>query len=87
MGMTSQQFMDNADSGYDAFLQTKAKEISDTYPTLDLQYTGNYAGQSATQKEKLNESVAKIGDIDSRITQLKDLFAKNGTEVWPTKDK
>jgi len=58
--MTSQQFIDNADAGYDSFLKTKAKEISDTYPTLDIEYTGNYAGQSPTQKEKLNESVTKI---------------------------
>lgn len=87
MNMTSQQFIDNADSGYDAFLKTKAKEISDTYPTLDIEYTWNYAWNSATQKEKLNESVTKIGDIDSRISQLKSLFEKNGTEVWPTADK
>lgn len=85
--MTSQQFIDNADAGYDSFLKTKAKEISDTYPTLDIEYTGNYAGQSPTQKEKLNESVTKIWDIDSRISQLKALFEKNGTEVWPTADK
>jgi hypothetical protein len=35
----------------------------------------------------LNESVTKIGDIDRRMTRLRELFEENGTETWPTAAK
>lgn len=85
--MTSEQFINNADAGYTQFLDKKAKELSDTYPTVDIAYTPTYAQNSAPQREKLNDSIAKISDIDDRISQLKKLFEKNWTEVWPTEAK
>ena len=87
MWMTSQQFINNADAGYGEFLNNKSKELSSTYPTIDISYTPTYAQNSPTQREKLNDSVAKISDIDDRLTQLKKLFEKNWTEVWPTEAK
>ena len=85
MWMTSQQFMDKAEAGYDKFLKQKEQEISNTYPTLNIQFTPSYSTMSAIQREKLNESLTKIGDIDQRIQQFKKLFIENGTEVLPTK--
>lgn len=58
--MSSEQFTDSAQTGYDAFLASKAQEINSTYPTLQVEFTPSYANISATQKEKLNESMTKI---------------------------
>lgn len=85
--MTSQQFINNADAWYTQFLDSKAKEISDTYQTLDISYTPTYSQNSPTQREKLNESITKIWEVDSRLNQLLDLFEKSWTEVLPTKTK
>ena len=72
--MSSEQFVDSAQTGYDAFLASKAKEINSTYPTLQVEFTPSYSTLSATQREKLNESMTKIGDIDMRLEKLKNLF-------------
>lgn len=85
--MTSEQFVDSAGEWYDKFLREKENEINSVYPTLNIEFTPSYNNISATQKEKLNESLTKIWDIDQRIGQLKKLFEENGTEVWPTKAK
>lgn len=86
--MNSQKFIQNADAWYTKFLESQAKEISAEQPTLDIVYNPQkYSAISATQREKLNESVIKIGDIDRRITRLRELFDENGTEVIPTKAK
>lgn len=87
LGMTSEQFVDSAQTWYDNFLTNKAKEINSTYPTLQVEFTPSYSNLSATQKEKLNESMTKIWDIDQRLEKLKELFVKSWTEVLPTKDK
>ena len=87
LGMTSEQFANNASTGYDKFLRSKEQEINATYPTLQVEYTPSYASISATQREKLNESMTKIGDIDMRLEKLKKLFNENGTEVLPTNAK
>lgn len=85
--MSSEKFVDSAQNGYDTFLASKAQEINSTYPTLQVQFTPSYSTLSATQREKLNESMTKIGDIDMRLEKLKNLFATSGTEVLPTKAK
>lgn len=85
--MTSEQFVDSAQDGYSAYLASKEQEINSTYPTLQIKFTPSYSNISATQKEKLNESMTKIGDIDQRIERLKTLFKKSWTEVLPTKTK
>lgn len=85
--MTSEQFVDSAGEWYDKFLREKENEINSVYPTLNIEFTPSYNNISATQKEKLNESLTKIWDIDQRIGQLKKLFEENGTEVLPTKAK
>lgn len=86
--MNSQKFIQNADAWYAKFLESQAKEISDEQPTLDIVYNPQrYSAMSATQREKLNESVTKIGDIDRRMTRLRELFEENGTETWPTAAK
>lgn len=87
LGMTSEQFTSSADEWYNQFLRQKENEINSAYPTLNIEFTPSYNGISATQKEKLNESMTKIWDIDQRIEQLKTLFEKYGTEVFPTKAK
>jgi hypothetical protein len=58
--MTSEQFINNADVGYNEYLKTKAQEISSQYPTLNVEFTPSYSNNSATQREKLNESMTKI---------------------------
>lgn len=85
--MTSEQFAENANSGYSAYLASKEQEINSTYPTLNIQFTPSYATISATQREKLNESMTKIGDIDRRLERLKTLFNESWTEALPTKTK
>lgn len=85
--MTSEQFIDSANEWYNQYIQDKAKEISSTYPTLNIEFTPSYANISATQREKLNDSLTKIWDIDQRLQKLKDLFWEVWTEVWPTKKK
>jgi murein DD-endopeptidase MepM/ murein hydrolase activator NlpD len=85
--MTSEQFTNNASTWYDQFLRSKEKEINSTYPTLQIEFTPSYASLSATQREKLNESMTKIGDIDMRLEKLKKLFNDNWTEVLPTQAK
>ena len=86
--MNSQRFIQNADAWYTKFLESQAKEISAEQPTLDIVYNPQkYSAISATQREKLNESVTKIGDIDRRMTRLRELFEENGTETWPTAAK
>lgn len=86
--MNSQGFIQNADAWYTKFLESQAKEISAEQPTLDIVYNPQkYSAISATQREKLNESVTKIGDIDRRMTRLRELFEENGTETWPTAAK
>lgn len=86
--MNSQRFIQNSDAWYTKFLESQAKEISAEQPTLDIVYNPQkYSAISATQREKLNESVTKIGDIDRRMTRLRELFEENGTETWPTAAK
>lgn len=58
--MTSEQFVDSAGERYDKFLREKENEINSVYPTLNIEFTPSYNNISATQKEKLNESLTKI---------------------------
>jgi hypothetical protein len=44
---------------------------------LQIEFTPSYASLSPTQREKLNESMTKIGDIDMRLEKLKKLFNDN----------
>ncbi len=85
--MTSEQFTESAQTWYDSYLTNKAKEINSTYPTLQVEFTPAYSTLSATQREKLNDSMTKIWDIDQRIEKLKTLFNKSWTEILPTNDK
>lgn len=85
--ITSEQFTNSAEKWYKEYLQNKSKEISSEYPNLNIEYTNNYASNTASQKEKLNESLTKIADVDRRISRLKELFTKYWTEVWPTDAK
>lgn len=87
MNMTSQQFIDNASEWYNSYLKEKEQEINSIYPTLNVEFTPSYSTISATQREKVNESMKKIWDIDQRIEKLKSIFERSWTEVLPTKDK
>ncbi len=86
--MTFDQFIQQADEWYNTFLQQKASEYNSTSPTINIEYIPQqFSSISATQKEKLNESLAKIGDMDNRMNQLITLFKEYGTEILPTKAK
>lgn len=88
MGLTADQFTQNAQAGYEQALKQQAQEISSQNKTLNIDYIPSiYSNISATQREKLNESVTKIWEVDSRMKQLMDIFQKVGTEIMPTKEK
>jgi hypothetical protein len=77
MGITADQFIQTAQSGYEKSLQQKAKEINMQNKSLDIEFVPNiYSEISATQREKLNDSVNKITEIDTRMNQLKEIFKK-----------
>lgn len=87
-GMSADQFTAIADDGYRAFLDQKAKDISSKNPTLSLTYDlSQYSANSPTQREELNKSITKIGDIDKRMVRLIQLFKDSGTEIFPTEAK
>jgi len=87
-GVTPEQFADMADAGYTKYLDQKAKEVSAENPTFDITFNpSQYSANSATQKEKLNDSLKSIGDFDKRMTRLRELFDQVGTEVLPTASK
>ncbi len=74
-GMSAEQFADLADTGYNKFLDQKAKEISRVNPTFDIEYIpSQYSANSQTQKEALNNSMTKIADFDKRMSRLIELF-------------
>lgn len=77
MEITADQFTQNAQAGYEKSLQQRAKEINAQNSSLNVEFVPNiYSEISATQREKLNESINKITEVDTRMKKLMDIFSK-----------
>ena len=82
MGITAEDFVASADTAYGEYLKRKASDINSQSPTMSVEFIPEqYSSATATQREKLNESINKISDFDNRMTQLIELFEKRGTEL------